>query len=145
MSSTDSPEPVSETVENPRPSQAEQMRLAVRAAEDRKAESLRVLDLSEVSDFTDRFLLCNGTNQRQVQAIADHIQEALRASGVRPLHVEGQQVGSWVLLDYGGDMVIHVFQDDIRAFYGLDRLWSDAPDVTEQFVSAAASAASGGE
>lgn len=149
MSSTDSPEPtsepVSETAADSHPSQAEQMRLAVRAAEDRKAEGLRVLDLSAVSDFTDRFLLCNGTNQRQVQAIADHILEVLRASGVRPLHVEGQQVGSWVLLDYGGDMVIHVFQDEIRAFYGLDRLWSDAPDITEKFVSAAASAASGGE
>ncbi len=110
------------------------MRLAVRAAENRKAEHLRVLDLSEVSDFTDRFLLCNGTNERQVQAIADHILEVLRAQGVRPLHVEGQRVGSWVLLDYGGDMVIHVFLDDTRSFYGLDRLWSDAPDVTERFA-----------
>lgn len=116
------------------PPPIEQMRLAVRAAEDRKAEHVRVLDLSEVSDFTDRFLLCNGTNERQVQAIADRILEVLREQGVRPLHVEGQRVGSWILLDFGGDMVVHVFLDDTRTFYGLDRLWSDAPDVTERFV-----------
>lgn len=118
------------------PDTAAQMRLAVAAAQDRKAEDLQVLNLSAVSDFTELFLICSGSNERQVQAIADAVVEALRREGVRPLHVEGLSHGRWVLLDYGGDMVIHVFLGATRGFYALDRLWSDAPDETEQFVSA---------
>ena len=109
------------------------MRLAVSAAFDRKAEELKVLHLGQVSDFTDHFLICNGTNERQVQAIADLIVERLREVGVRPLHVEGYDHGRWVLIDYGGDLVIHVFQDETRRFYSLERLWSDAPEVTSDF------------
>jgi ribosome-associated protein len=108
---------------------------AVAAALDKKAENLRVLCLRPVSDFADYFLICTGTNERQVQAIADAIQDALRAEGVRPLHVEGARVGHWILVDYG-DLVVHVFQPEPRAFYGLERLWSDAPDETEHFVAA---------
>ena len=118
------------------PETPQQMRLAVAAAQDRKAEALQVLNLSAVSEFTELFLICSGTNERQVQAIADAIIDALRGEGVRPLHVEGLRHGRWVLLDYGGDMVIHVFLGATRGFYALDRLWSDAPDETEQFVSA---------
>lgn len=110
----------------------ERVRGAVAAALERKAQDLRVLHLGPVSDFTDYFLICSGTSERQVQAISDSILEALKASGVRPLHVEGQQGGSWVLLDYG-DLVAHVFQPELREFYGLERLWSDAPDETERF------------
>ncbi len=117
------------------PETAAQMRLAVAAAQDRKAAALQVLNLSAISDFTELFLICSGANERQVQAIADAVVEALRREGVRPLHVEGLRHGRWVLLDYGGDMVIHVFLDATREFYALDRLWSDAPDETEQFVS----------
>ena len=112
----------------------EQIRVAVNAALDRKAEDLRVLHLAPVSDFTDHFLVMSGTNERQVQAIADAIVKSLREAGVRPLHVEGYNHARWVLLDYGGDMVIHVFLDDNRQFYGLERLWSDAPDVTAEFT-----------
>ncbi|MDX1998600.1 MAG: ribosome silencing factor [Thermoanaerobaculia bacterium] len=107
---------------------------AVAAALDKKAENVRVLCLRPVSDFADYFLICTGTNDRQVQAIADAVQDALRAEGVRPLHVEGERVGSWVLVDYG-DLVVHVFQPEPRGFYGLERLWSDAPDETAQFVA----------
>ena len=118
----------------PLPEMPEQIRVAVNAALARKAEDLRVLHLAAVSDFTDHFLVMSGTNERQVQAIADAIVESLRAAGVRPLHVEGYNHARWVLLDYGGDMVIHVFLEDNRQFYGLERLWSDAPDVTAEYT-----------
>jgi len=121
------------TTEIPDPS--EQMRLAANAAHDRKAEELTILDLSEICDFTDRFMICSGTNERQVQAIADHVLEVLRRAGVRPLTVEGQRHGRWVLLDFGGDMVIHVFLEETREFYALERLWADAPVITDRFVA----------
>lgn len=110
------------------------VREAVAAAEDRKAAELRVLEVAKVSDFTDFFLICSGTSERQVQAIADAIQERLREERVRPLHVEGYNRGQWVLLDYG-DFVAHIFQEEPRRFYSLERLWGDAPDVTSQFHS----------
>ena len=109
----------------------QRVREAVAAAEDRKALDLKVLHLHQVSDFTDYFVICSGTNERQVQAIADAVQERLRANRVRPLHVEGYNRGQWVLLDYG-DLVVHVFQEEPRRFYALERLWGDAPDVTAE-------------
>lgn len=109
----------------------QRVREAVAAAEDRKALDLKVLHLQKVSDFTDYFLICSGSNERQVQAIADAVQERLRANRVRPLHVEGYNRGQWVLLDYG-DLVVHVFQEEPRRFYALERLWGDAPDVTAE-------------
>ena len=110
------------------------VREAVAAAEDRKAVDLRVLHVEQVSDFTDFFLICSGTSERQVQAIADAVQEKLREERVRPLHVEGYNRGQWVLLDYG-DFVVHIFQEEPRRFYSLERLWGDAPDVTADFRS----------
>ncbi len=131
MSSTDKPEPATT---DPEAGDSRKIRVAVAAALDRKAEELLVLDLAAISDFTDRFLICNGSNERQVQAIADHVIKRLRDAGLRPLHVEGLPHGRWVLLDYGGEMVIHVFRDETRDFYALERLWSDAPNITERFV-----------
>ena len=108
------------------------VREAVAAADGRKAIDLRVLHLEKVSDFTDFFLICTGTSERQVQAIADAVQEKMREEQVRPLHVEGYTRGQWVLLDYG-DFVVHIFQEEPRRFYSLERLWGDAPDVTNEF------------
>lgn len=110
----------------------ERVREAVTAADDRKAMDLKVLHLQKVSDFTDYFLICSGTSERQVQAIADAVQEKLRAARVRPLHVEGYSRGQWVLIDYG-DLVVHIFQEEPRRFYALERLWGDAPEVTAEF------------
>ncbi|MEZ5331213.1 MAG: ribosome silencing factor [Thermoanaerobaculia bacterium] len=109
----------------------ETLRSAVAAAEDRKARDLRALDLSRVSDFTDYFVVCSGRSERQVGAIAEGVQEALAALGVKPLHVEGLPAARWVLLDYG-DIVVHVFEEETRSFYGLEKLWSDAPEVTAE-------------
>ena len=108
------------------------VRGAVAAALDRKAADLRVLHLGAVSDFTDYFLICTGTSERQVQAIADAVEERLRQQGVRPLSTEGYPHGQWVLLDYG-DLLVHIFTAGRRDFYGLERLWSDAPDVSAEF------------
>jgi ribosome-associated protein len=113
------------------PAILERLRDAVAVADDRKAVDLRVLQLEAVSDFTDFFMVCSGNSGRQVSAIADGVQEALRAGGLRPLHVEGAASAQWVLLDYG-DFVIHVFDPETRGYYGLERLWADAPDVTAE-------------
>jgi ribosome-associated protein len=110
------------------------VREAVAAAEDRKAIDLKVLHLARISDFTDYFIICSGTSERQVQAIANGIEERLREDGARPLHIEGYNRGQWVLLDYG-DLVIHVFDGQTRGFYALERLWADAPDVTQNFLT----------
>lgn len=110
---------------------ASRVREAVSAADDRKAIDLKVLHLEKISDFTDYFLICSGSSERQVQAIADAVQEKMREERVRPLHVEGYNRAQWVLLDYG-DFVVHVFQEEPRRFYSLERLWGDAPDVTAE-------------
>lgn len=120
------------------------VRQVVAAAEGRHADDLRVLGLAEISDFTDYFVICSGANERQVVAIADAVEETLRAEGVRPLHVEGRRPGNWVLLDYGA-LVIHVFLDPTRRFYGLERLWSDAPELTDRFSSGSGADGSGSE
>jgi ribosome-associated protein len=111
---------------------AHRVETAVSAAEDRQAVDLKVLALAEVSDFTDYFLICSGTSDRQVQAIAEAVDATLRAQKVRPLHQEGMNGGNWVLLDYG-DFIAPVSGDEPRRFYALERLWGDAPDVTERF------------
>ena len=109
------------------------VRTAVAAIQDRQALDLRVLDLDEISEFTEFFLLCSGTSERQVRAIADAVEENLRQQGARPLHIEGYEHGQWVLLDYG-DFLVHIFSESMREYYRLEQLWADAPDVTPQFL-----------
>ena len=106
---------------------------AVSAALDKKAHDVIVLDLRGTPAFTDFFVLCSGLNQRQVKAIADAVEEALRAARVRPAHVEGYDRAEWVLMDFF-TFIVHVFTPQTRAFYGLERLWGDAEriDVSEQ-------------
>ena len=106
---------------------------AVEAAHDRKASGVVVLDLKKVGAFTDYFVICSASNPRQVQAIADAVEEALKAQKQRPSLVEGYARAEWILLDYF-DFVIHVFSRHARDFYALDRLWGSAtriefPDV----------------
>jgi ribosome-associated protein len=105
-----------------------QIERAIRAAEDKKAESLIVLDLRKAAGFTDFFVICSGGNTRQVRAIADGVTEALAADGVKPAHAEGYDRSEWILLDYF-DFVVHVFSPETRAFYGLERLWGNAERV----------------
>jgi ribosome-associated protein len=98
---------------------------AVRAAEDKKAEGLVVLDLKKAAGFTDYFVICSGANSRQIRAIADGIMEALASIGTKPAHVEGYDRSEWVLIGYF-DFIVHVFARETRLFYGLERLWGNA-------------------
>lgn len=112
---------------------------AVTAALDKKAADLDVLAVSELTSIADYFVICSATSERQAQAIADNVQETLRAEdSVKPLMVEGTTPGRWILLDYG-DFIFHVFTEDCRRFYGLERLWGDAPNVTSDFTEEAES------
>lgn len=107
----------------------QELQLAIRCAADKKAEKMVALDLRPVTSFTEFFVLCSGTNQRQVQAIADEISEQLKKQSKRkPIRIEGYSAAEWVLLDYG-DFVFHVFEKDARDFYDLERLWRDATRV----------------
>lgn len=104
------------------------MLTAIRAAESKKAEHIVVLDLRHITSFADYFLICTGTNQRQIQAIADEIGKQLDEAGERAHSVEGYQNAEWILADYG-DYLIHVFSEKARTYYDLERLWRDASRV----------------
>jgi ribosome-associated protein len=106
----------------------ERLCTALRAASDKKALNLVVLDLRPIASFTDYFLITSGTNPRQVQAISDAVVEELKKVGTRAARVEGYNTAEWVLVDYG-DFVVHVFEDKARRFYDLERLWREASRV----------------
>ena len=107
----------------------QQVSAAIQACLEKKAEELSILEMEKGSGaFTDYFVLCSGTNPRQVQAIADEVELRLKKAGLRPTHVEGYTQAEWVLIDYV-DFVVHVFHDEEREFYRLETLWQDAPRV----------------
>ncbi len=101
---------------------------AARAAESKKALNVHALDLREVATFADYFLVCHGTNPRQIQAIGDAIGEELVKIGERPASIEGYENAEWILMDYG-DLVVHIFSEKAREYYALERLWRHAKDV----------------
>ena len=110
------------------------VRLAVAAALDKKAFNLDVLAVAKLTSIADYFVLMSANSERQAQAIADNVLETLKKEmNVRPLLVEGTTPGRWVLLDFG-DFIVHIFTEDVRRFYGLERLWGDAPNVTPEFT-----------
>ena len=114
---------------------------ALEAAVDKKALEPVVLDLRGLSDVADFFLLCAGTSDRQVQAIAEGIEERLSVQFKRrPSHVEGRRHGDWILLDYI-DFVVHVFREETRRFYRLERLWGDAPALDPRTLTPSLAAA----
>ena len=100
--------------------------LAVSAAADKKARDLVVIDVGDLLSITDYFVICSGQSDRQVRTIADEVEARLKAQGVRPLRSEGGLDGGWLLIDYG-PFVVHVFTDEMRKYYELERLWKDAP------------------
>ena len=110
------------------------VKAAVEAALDKKAIDLHVLSVGKLTSIADYFILCSGANERQTQAIADSVEERLRETDrTKPRFVEGGNLGRWILIDYG-DFILHVFTEECRRFYGLERLWGDAPDVTADYV-----------
>jgi ribosome-associated protein len=103
---------------------------AIAAAEEKKAEDLTILELDKAAGgFTDYFVICSGSNPRQIQAISDEVQQRLSRAGLGPTHVEGYKQAEWVLLDYV-DFVVHVFSQKARNFYNLERLWKSAKQLT---------------
>jgi len=103
--------------------------LAARAAFDKKADRIVIMEMKEVFPICDYFLIASGDSTRKVLAIADNIQKKLFESGIKHWHLEGKREGQWVLLDYS-DIVIHIFLSKLREFYDLERLWGDAPKIT---------------
>jgi ribosome-associated protein len=101
-------------------------RRAASVALEKKADDVVLIDLRAQSSYTDFLVICSGSNERQLEAIADAVETSLREAGDRPLGTEGVRGGRWVLLDFG-DVVIHVFHQDERSYYDLEGLWSDAP------------------
>jgi len=111
------------------PSAEWKARRAARAAHDKRAGDLVVLDVQRVSSVTDYFLICSGKSTTHLETITDAIRAELRGEGVNVLHAEGVAESGWVLLDYG-DVLMHVFLEDTRTYYALERLWGGAPTLT---------------
>jgi len=109
-------------------SSAEKARLVAEAALDVKAEHVVALDVRELSSFADVFVVCTGRSDRQVRAIAEAVEKAAKEAGAPPLGIEGQAEGRWVLIDLD-DVIVHVFQPEVRTHYDIERLWSDAPQI----------------
>lgn len=110
--------------------------LYVKAVLGKKAYQVAVLDVHTLTSFADVFIICSGRSNRQVQAIAEFVQEDLRKHRIKPLSVEGETEGHWILLDYG-HVIIHVFYESVRKFYDLEGLWTDAKRIkTESLVNA---------
>ena len=103
--------------------------LAINAIEDKKGEDIRVIDISEVSTIADYFIIANGTNRSQVQAISDSVTEALEKNGLMCKQTEGYQNANWILLDFG-DVIIHIFDKENRLFYDLERIWRDGKNIS---------------
>jgi ribosome-associated protein len=112
----------------PDPYPAQSLNLYIQAVLGKKAIDLVVLDLRKLSSIADVFIICSGRSNRQVSAIAEHIQVDLKKHGITPLSVEGKKEGHWVLLDYG-HVIIHIFYEPIRSFYDLEGLWIDAERI----------------
>lgn len=112
----------------PDPFPAKSLYLYIQAVLGKKAIDLVVLDVRKLSSIADVFIICSGRSNRQVMAIAEHIQVDLKKHGITPLSVEGKKEGHWVLLDYG-HVIIHVFYEPVRSFYDLEGLWIDAERI----------------
>lgn len=102
--------------------------ISAEAADEKKAYDILILDLRGLTDIADYFLVCSCSSSTQVGAVSDRIGEMLAGIGIRPSHIEGLSEARWVLMDYG-DVVVHIFDEETRAYYRLEKLWGDAPRV----------------
>lgn len=107
----------------------EMTKLAIAALEDKKANDVRVIDIAGVSVIADYFVIASGSNTNQVQAMADGVREALGRAGHEPRQVEGYGSANWILMDYN-DIIVHIFSDESRTFYDLERIWRDGKEVS---------------
>ena len=106
-------------------------RMACEALEDKKARDVKIIDIEQVSTLADYFIIASGTNRNQVQAMADNVEEVLGRAGYEPKQIEGYQTGNWILMDYR-DIVIHVFDEENRLFYDLERIWRDGSVIERE-------------
>jgi ribosome-associated protein len=110
------------------------LKIAIKAADDKKGYDLVALDISGIASFADYFLLCTGDSSRQIQAIADEVEQQLEERGIRPSHVEGYKNAEWILMDYM-DLIVHIFSKNARPYYDLERLWRDGKKLdTEKLL-----------
>jgi len=98
--------------------------IVVTALEDKKANDLKVIDISELSVIADYFIIASGENRNQIQTLADHVKKTLEKEGCYPKQIEGYQTANWILMDYS-DIIIHIFSEEDRLFYDLERIWRD--------------------
>lgn len=94
------------------------------ALDEKKAENIQLIDISEVSTIADYFIITNGTNTSQIQALSDHVEEKLSKNGIHPKNIEGYNTANWILMDYS-DILVHIFDRESRGFYDLERIWRD--------------------
>lgn len=113
----------------------EMTRLAIKALDEKKGLDIKVIDIHEVSVLADYFIIASGSNQNQVQAMVDNVEELLGKAGYEPKQIEGTKNSSWILMDYG-DLIIHIFDEENRLFYDLERIWRDGKVMdTDEFFS----------
>jgi len=106
----------------------EMLKLAITALEDKKAEDIKVIDISEVSVIADYFIIAGGNNVSQIQAMSDNVEETLGRAGAAPKQIEGYHTANWILMDFG-DIIVHVFDKENRLLYDLERIWRDGKTV----------------
>jgi ribosome-associated protein len=106
-------------------------KMAVEALEDKKAEDIHIIDISEISTLADYFIIANGTNRSQIQALADNVEEVLGREGLPLKQTEGYDTANWILMDYR-DIIVHIFDKENRLFYDLDRIWRDGKLISKE-------------
>ena len=99
-------------------------KLAIAGLDEKKAQDIKIIDISEVSVMADYFIIASGTNRNQVQAMADNVEEKLHKEGVNPRQIEGYQTANWILMDFN-DIIVHIFNEEDRLFYNLEKIWMD--------------------
>lgn len=110
----------------------EKAELIARSLDDKKGRKIAALDVSELTSISDYFIIASGGSQTQVKALADNVMDKLSEKGLSPVHIEGYSSGSWILVDYS-DVVVHIFTEEMREFYDIERLWTDAKEITLDF------------
>lgn len=107
--------------------------ITIKALEDKKAEEIRIIDISEVSILADYFIIANGGNRNQIQAMTDSVEDSLGRQGCHVRQIEGYETANWVLMDFG-DIIVHLFDKENRLFYDLERIWRDGKSIdTSEF------------
>jgi ribosome-associated protein len=104
------------------------LKTIIEALEDKKAEDIKVIDISEISTVADYFVITNGSNRSQIQALSDSVEEKLAANGIHPKNIEGYNGANWILMDYS-DILVHIFDPESRGFYDLERMWRDGKNM----------------